>query len=85
MPATRANKYTDRELLCIAFWWYKGLRGQAPQWVKVHPMWPENNKKFWQPRDPKNGMDLTADPAGDRLWEAIALEFEIDFKEKPKS
>jgi hypothetical protein len=59
------------DLLAIAFWWYKAPRHMAPKWVQAHPFWPANNKGFHEQ------TCLTADPEGDRLWEAIHATFGI--------
>lgn len=87
MPKSE-NKYTDRELLIVAFWWHAGLHSQAPDWVLRHPMWPKNNDgphpkgTHWE-----TARLTTPFPARDRLWEAIAKEYGIDLKycEKPKT
>ena len=68
------EKPKDRwvQLLVLAYWTDHGLRSCAPPWVLKHPMWPPNNDAF------KKELAGTACQGRDRLWEAIAAEFDLD-------
>lgn len=68
-PATSAH-----ELLTIAYWWHRGgAPNLTPDWVKRHPMWPDNNDS----QDPR--LPRTSRWAGkERLWEAIRKEYGLE-------
>lgn len=70
MMLTRAQL----ELLQVAYWWGYGLHHKAPAWVRKHPMWPPNNDQF------DKATAHTASPGRERLWQAIAAEFELELR-----
>lgn len=65
-----------KELLILWYWASAGLPGAAPAWVKEHPMYPANNDRFHEKST--KGRFATAVPGRDRLWEAIAVEFQLE-------
>ncbi len=64
----------EHELLVIAYWWHRGgATTLIPDWVKRHPMWPDNNAD----QDPR--IQRTSRwPGKERLWEAIRKQYSIE-------